>query len=542
MADIGSRQHTSISIWRYLVATLVPLTLLFLSVFGLIHYLNNQIRFTESEIEGVGAIQTIHDEIIHLQKIRGLSEILLRGGQTDRQEIESIKQHCKKAFLSSQWQQQAARFGVKPDVKELYGKAVSLFHNPLTPSPVDRQFQQYTKVIDGLRQVLRIISDRSNLTLDPELESYYMMELTVNQLPQLIEYIGRARGIGSGLLAGETISNEEKTLFHERITAITLTMEDMLSAINTILTTAPQLKIIIEPISGQINAKAGHFLEVSKLLVMDTPPTTDPKGYFDNGTEVIDAFQQAQQDISKLLIAQLQNRLQSLQRLEMLTAIGALLSAILIIYFISTFYAANRSAFKKIEHLSITDALTGLYNRRYFYQIMPRELLRAKREQKSFAFGILDVDHFKRYNDLYGHLEGDRILKQIAGLLQDSLQRASDYLFRIGGEEFCFIVSGADERDIKCLLEQMTLEILALEIKHEGNTDTPFVTASIGLAYQEHTTDTHTENIVKCADDALYRAKEGGRNCWHFEKMDRNTHAASADKPTSPPPGSLPAL
>jgi diguanylate cyclase (GGDEF)-like protein len=530
MAKTGSKQCASISIWRYLAATLAPVVLLFLSVFGLIHHLNNQIKFTQNEIQGVTAIQIIHSEIIHLQKIRGLSEILVRGGEADLQEIKSLQQHCKTEFSSPLWRQHTSQFGLVTDIEKLHRKAVTLFEEPLKPSPAGYLFEQYTDVIDGLRHALRIISDRSNLTLDPELESYYMMELAVNQLPQLIEYIGRARGIGSGLAASTQANSEEKILFRERITAIAVAIENMLSAINTILKTAPQLNEVIKPISNEAHTSANRFIEASKTVAANTPPTTDAMQYFRQGTDVINVFENAHQRISKLLVTQLQNRRHSLSQLQTLTAIGALLSAMLIIYFISSFYAANRSAFKKIEHLSITDALTGLYNRRYFYQIMPRELLRARREKKSFAFGILDIDHFKRYNDIYGHLEGDRILKQVAGLLQDSLQRASDYLFRIGGEEFCFIVSGADEREIKCLLEQMTLSILALEIKHEGNNNTPYVTASIGLAYLEVAGETNMDEIVKCADDSLYRAKGGGRNCWCLERMEFLDDPVSEDE------------
>lgn len=520
MAETGSTQHTSISIWRYLAATLAPVALLFLSVFGLIHHLNTQIQFTDNEIHGVTAIQTIHSEIIHLQKIRGLSEIILRGGEASQQEIKSLQQHCITEFSSPQWRQHTSQFGVTSDIEALHSEAISLFDKALNPTQSDRLFQQYTNIIERLRNVLRIISDRSNLTLDPELESYYMMELAVNQLPQLIEYIARTRGTGSGLIASTQIGDQEKILFQERITAIGLAIDNMLSAINIILTTAPQLKEVIEPISEEAYTSANRFVSVSKKVAASTLNATDANQYFKQGTNVIDVFNQAHQRISNLLVTQLQNRQHSLTQLQTLTAIGAFLSAILIIYFINSFYAVNKVAFKKIEHLSITDALTGLYNRRYFYQIMPRELLRARREKNHFAFGILDVDHFKRYNDIYGHLEGDRILKQIADLLQESLQRASDYLFRIGGEEFCFIVSGADEREIRCLLEQMTLSILAMEIEHEGNGSTPYVTASIGLAYLEEAGDTNMEEIVKCADDALYRAKGGGRNCWHLERME----------------------
>ena len=517
--EIRDKHQLSISIWRYLAATVVPLVLLFSSVIGILHHLNADIRFTEDELHGVASIQTIHDGIIHLQKIRGLSEIIARREGAGIHRLDSLQKQFIANFHAPQWHKQMMQFSVAEDFAKLQKDAETLFSTPLQAIPLKDRFQQYTQVIEGLDGIIQLIANRSNLILDQEFDSYYMMDLLVNQIPQLIEFIGRVRGVGSGISAGGVITDEEKASFRERLTAINLGAENISHAVNVNLTAAPHLQDIIKPIIEQANEESSHFVEESESLIGNDSAQQDADHYFLDGTRVISAFQNAHKRIGILLAAHLDGRLRSQRNLQWYTIIGTLLSAILIAYFISSFYRTNRAAFKRIEQLSITDALTKLYNTRHFYRVFPQELLRARRENKSFAFGVLDVDHFKHYNDMYGHPAGDLALKRVADTLRDALRRAGDFVFRIGGEEFCFLVTGLNEEAIESLLEQVRLRIMALEIEHKGSDVKPFLTVSIGLAYLNEVEEVKMEEIIKCGDDALYKAKDKGRNCWHIDQM-----------------------
>ena len=466
---------STISIFRYLAATVAPLVLLFFTIIGVIQYLNSEIRFTENELHGVEAIQTIYDAIISLQKIRGFSEIIARKDNTDRQKLESLQSQFMATISTPQWHKQRALFGVSENATQLRKDAEILFSTPIHIISSKDRFQQYTQIIEGQHQTIQLIANRSNLILDREFDSYYMMDLIVNQLPQLVEFIGRARGEGSGIIAsGGVIVDEERMLFKERLTAINLEIEKIANAVNIKLTAAPQLRDIIKPIIEQANEDAKHFVDGSNSLITNSGIQLDAEHYFHDGTQVISAFHDAYKKIGILLAAHLEQRLKSHQKLQLYTILGTLLSALLIIYFINSFYRINKAAFKRLERLSITDPLTKLHNRRHLYRVFPRELLRARRENNSFAFGILDVDHFKRYNDLYGHPEGDLILIRVTNILSDVLRRASDFVFRIGGEEFCFLVTGMDEEEMMVLLEQVRLKIMALKIEHKGNDVTPF--------------------------------------------------------------------
>jgi len=171
-----------------------------------------------------------------------------------------------------------------------------------------------------------------------------------------------------------------------------------------------------------------------------------------------------------------------------------------------------QKANKKLEALSYTDVLTGLHNRRYFNYIYEKELKRAKRVKNYITFMMLDVDYFKQYNDLYGHLEGDAALKSVAKVLKDRLKRPSDYIFRLGGEEFGVLLIDTDESNSARIARELCDSLRAREIKHEGSKAHNFLTISIGVVCCIADEALDDEVLLSRADETLYRAKEAGRD------------------------------
>ena len=168
---------------------------------------------------------------------------------------------------------------------------------------------------------------------------------------------------------------------------------------------------------------------------------------------------------------------------------------------------------KKVEELSITDSLTGLYNRRHFDAILPTEINRAKRKNRMVTFMMLDIDHFKQYNDTYGHQKGDDVLKKVAKVLLENLQRADDYAFRVGGEEFGILVIGLDEGASLILAQKIQHDIEALHITHDTSPTKPYITVSFGLTCKHANSIENKDILYKLSDDLLYSAKDAGRNC-----------------------------
>ncbi|WP_282002622.1 diguanylate cyclase [Geotalea uraniireducens] len=163
-----------------------------------------------------------------------------------------------------------------------------------------------------------------------------------------------------------------------------------------------------------------------------------------------------------------------------------------------------------LEQLSITDPLTGLYNRRFLKKRMEEELARSIRQNLSLTVILIDLDNFKIYNDLCGHLAGDRALKRLAKILSDSA-RQMDVVTRYGGEEFCIILPGTSKKESIFVAERIRREIEHEEFPYEENLPQGRLTASVGVASypDDGTSDTV---LLKAADVALYRAKAEGRN------------------------------
>lgn len=166
---------------------------------------------------------------------------------------------------------------------------------------------------------------------------------------------------------------------------------------------------------------------------------------------------------------------------------------------------------RKLAALSCTDDLTGIANRRRFDEVLASEWSRAVRTGQPLALAMLDVDWFKKYNDCYGHQAGDECLLTVSRIFAATICRTGDLVARYGGEEFVFIAPATDGDSALAMARNVCEAIQALALPHE-NSRFGHVTASIGVAAMiPHETDT-PEVLLKAADQALYRAKELGRN------------------------------
>lgn len=164
---------------------------------------------------------------------------------------------------------------------------------------------------------------------------------------------------------------------------------------------------------------------------------------------------------------------------------------------------------RQLEELSITDGLTGLYNHRYLMQTLPTEYERAVRYNHSLAFLMLDIDHFKQVNDRFGHPCGDLVLQNISAVLKKNMRKA-DLIARYGGEEIAMLLFEADSSMALHVAEKLRLMIERHNFLCDGNSLN--VTVSIGLAvYPENNIQSWSE-LLDSADQAVYRAKELGRN------------------------------
>ncbi len=166
----------------------------------------------------------------------------------------------------------------------------------------------------------------------------------------------------------------------------------------------------------------------------------------------------------------------------------------------------------QLEILSNSDALTGLANRRHFEKILDLEWKRSLRESTPITVIMIDIDHFKQYNDTYGHVAGDKCLRNVAQTLAKVISRPTDLVARYGGEEFVIILSNTEDREGK-VAAKCVKEVAKLRIPHKSSPVENYVTISAGSAtYAIVPPDQPPRTIVKKADKALYAAKKDGRN------------------------------
>ena len=159
------------------------------------------------------------------------------------------------------------------------------------------------------------------------------------------------------------------------------------------------------------------------------------------------------------------------------------------------------------------DGLTGLKNRGAFDDYFPRMWQQALRDRRSIALLLIDVDHFKPYNDRYGHQAGDQALRRVAQVVQGFARRPLDIAARYGGEEFVLALFDLNADNVSEMSDQLRKSIHALNITHEDSPTALFVTASIGVAIVGPRIGRNPEGAVQVADEALYSAKRSGRNC-----------------------------
>lgn len=175
------------------------------------------------------------------------------------------------------------------------------------------------------------------------------------------------------------------------------------------------------------------------------------------------------------------------------------------------FIQHNENNIERLARMSMTDPLTGVYNRGYLTELLPKELNRSKRSGLPLAALMLDIDYFKSYNDHYGHLRGDAVIERVAALLKETAQRAGESVFRYGGEEFCILVPGAGREEVARFAERLRSSISLQAVPHEKSPH-GILTVSIGYWFVDGPDTPEPEVLLRRADQALYAAKEAGRN------------------------------
>lgn len=165
-----------------------------------------------------------------------------------------------------------------------------------------------------------------------------------------------------------------------------------------------------------------------------------------------------------------------------------------------------------LEKLSMYDGLTNIRNRRFFDETFEKTFNEIKRDKKSLAVLMIDIDFFKPYNDNYGHGQGDETLRKVAKALEKTIKRASDFVARYGGEEFVILLKDIKKDGVEAVANNLLNAVRELKITHEFSKIENYVTISIGASFYNSNSDVTKLELLLKADETLYSVKNSGRN------------------------------
>jgi diguanylate cyclase (GGDEF)-like protein len=184
----------------------------------------------------------------------------------------------------------------------------------------------------------------------------------------------------------------------------------------------------------------------------------------------------------------------------------------------------------QLEKISQTDGLTGLKNRRYFDERFQQEWDKSLEQQSPLSIIMIDIDFFKKFNDYYGHPEGDTCLKKIGSALMESMNHENDVAARYGGEEFVVLLPNTDTHAAYKMAKHIRNTVNTLKIEHKHSAVNEYVTISLGVNTQVASQDSLKEAFMKKADKALYLAKEKGRDTIEVGGQDKDGYFTGNNK------------
>ncbi len=501
MSCLGKKNK---NIRYFIMLAVVPLLAIVVMFTYALFHVQKDVNFIHHEMTGLEIIVQIEEIVFNIQRLRGL--VCIKEPNNGSSEVmEHIKETISKDLITLK--QKLSRTEEKSSLKkELLKHIISINEGSLEYA----NFNYLSGVISDFMMFSHRISYECKLILDPEVHSYILITNIVSYLPELIEYNGQIRAIASST-QNELLTEDDKQKIRVQMSKIEENMGMMrynMTLLNDFINNKRTNIVYEKMLSAQnriLNFTNNRFLEREKLPFR----ADEVNSMITRNIElIIDLYREN----LKLLSTLLEKRLDYSNRLILYIVAAEFLSILFILFINILFYNKNKKFVEKIEELSVTDSMTSLYNRRYFDLIFDNLLKAQKRTKQTLVFIILDIDFFKQYNDTYGHQAGDEALKSVAKCLNSSLKRDGDLVFRLGGEEFGILCMGLDDSQAFEFANNIRKRVEEEKIEHKNSSVCQHVTISIGLVVIEPELIYNVNDIYRYADQALYKAKENGRN------------------------------
>lgn len=334
---------------RYVAAIVVPFLLIVFSLYFIVGYIHDEIDSTNSAIEGIHDIRQLHNATLALQKIRGLTNIKLHGGDVPDSQLDSLKKDADAILKELIYDKHNVTFKFGQTLRDAYSIMGSIFYREGEDISPAILFDEYSDLIGDLTHIKQKVAVESKLVLDSELYSYYLMSLMVKQVPDLTESIGQARGIAAGITVKGSLSRKNRRRLIEIVGHIKHDLTEFTTAGNIIFDLSPDGAVPIKLLFNQLEDDVNNYLlEIEKTLQYQQT-ILSPMQIFDAGTAIIEKSDLLFKELSEQLSELLKKRKTRLNNILIYTIVGILLTVALTSYFIFGFYRSNRQAFNSLK-------------------------------------------------------------------------------------------------------------------------------------------------------------------------------------------------
>ncbi|MBI1888176.1 MAG: EAL domain-containing protein [Nitrosomonadales bacterium] len=548
---------------KFMVLWLVSFVAITVIGYSLFVNLNQVIRLSQRQLDGLALIQPISKTVRLLQQHRGFSSALLGGNQTIRDRLAANEKEAAEAFNAME-----GRLPHDLTRNENFRRIKASWESSRKDGlrwTMDENLTVHTSLIRQMRLFHAFIADEYALSMDTEIATFYLIDTIVNKLPDALEHFGQIRGYGTGILAKKQITERQKIKLGSLIAELDSAIDELNINLEKTGLHNPAIQGSVSAASRNITDSAQGATSIVESDILAGHFATHPDTFLSMATAAIDnSYAQMYDTLLPTVITLIKARIKQAEKTLYLSISIALLLFLVVAYFSTGIYYAVTSGIQSLAHAARAfvngdlskrvqlnmndelsqvgdifnemadgfsnlleanrvsediiwkqanfDTLTGLPNRRMFHDRLEQEIKKAHRARLKVALLFIDLDKFKEINDTLGHSTGDILLMEAARRISGCV-RETDTVARLGGDEFTVILTELDNvGDIDRVTEYI-LQELAKPFHLEGRV--AYITGSIGITlYPDDAAN--MEDMIKNADQAMYAAKSNGHNNFEY--------------------------
>ncbi len=502
MAETGLRTRRRL---RYVLLAILSAAFLAVAAALLLSTLNRQYQTTHHELSGAQCILHLQDVAILVQQMRGLRLIQDTAGD-DR--IAAVLHELSTQLLAEvgylETHSYAGLTCLHP--RQIAQMRLYIRRQPATADGLDRggDFDEASDLVAGVRDTMLDAAYTSALVRDTDAGPYFLANLLALRLPALIDASGRLRGQAAALAVANRWSEEDSRQTANRMEGVRIALEQVEMELRAFMTERPSLAKRLAGSRDEVHSALNDFLSVTGGVLGGGQSGVEAIELFDRGSQAIGSVRILHGLVLQELDGLLRARIVVLRRQLVVAwlAVLGLLAAVL--YLHTSFYRRERLLSERLESLATTDALTRAGNRTRFEEDFARHLMEAERYGRTLSIIMLDIDHFKRINDRYGHTVGDLVLRQLTKVVEAQI-RSADAFYRWGGEEFCVLSPETMLEGARESAERIRNAVAGADFGAVSG-----VTVSLGVAQWQD--GESADVLLNRVDGALYAAKQAGRN------------------------------